>query len=244
MAADEPDISALFAPVDISTAVLGVLGEARIALSGIDDPVDAELWGSDVLGALSSAAGSESAANTALADVLIPAATQVEPPERPTSLAVLRVLAAIGDPALRTAAERAATRLSQLGALEPPWAAAIGSPRVAECWHYADTHGNQESVTLAFGYGGREHAISVLIDHAHGGKVKDVWLTKGDDRLLATELAAGSDPRVEFGLLDPRQAADRIRQALATGERPEERDQADDITAHRALLRVRLERLV
>ena len=44
---------------------------------------------------------------------------------------------------------------------DPPWAAALGSPRVGDCWHYADV-------------GDRQHAVSVLIDHGRGGKVDDV----------------------------------------------------------------------
>ena len=111
------------------------------------------------------------------------------------------------------------------------------------CWHYADVGGRQESLTLTFAYGDKEHALSVLIDHGRGGKIKDVWVAKGTNLLQATELTAGSDPMVEFERLDPAQARKRLQQALAAGECPELPDQADDIQAHRALLRARLEQL-
>ncbi|HEY1624646.1 MAG TPA: hypothetical protein VGG16_12675 [Streptosporangiaceae bacterium] len=239
MAAEsEPDLADLFAPVNITDAVEGVLGEARAALGHLDDPVDAELWGSDVIGAMSS--GGELEAMTAIAARLLPAAER-EP--SPAALAMLRVFAAIGSRDLRQAARAAAERIAAKDVPDAPWAKQIGSPRVRACWHYADVGGRQESLTLTFAYGEREHALCVLIDHGRGGKIKDVWVAKGDNLLQATELTAGTDPLVEFEILDAPEARKRLKQAMAAGECPEQPDQADDITAHRALLRARLEQL-
>lgn len=235
---DDPDIAGLFAPADITEAVCGVLDEARAALDHLDDPVDAELWGSDVIGALSSAG--EAAAMNALASTLVPAA---EKAATPAALALLRVFATIGSPDLRAAAGGAASRVASRKVADAPWALQIGSPRVAQCWHYADVGGRQESLTMAFAYGDKQHAVSVLIDHGRGGKVKDAWVTKGSDQLRATELAAGSDPLIVFEILDTADARDRLERALALGECPEQPDQADDISAHRALLRARLAQL-
>jgi hypothetical protein len=234
----EPDLADLFAPVNINDAVLGVLEEARAALGNLEDPVDAELWGSDVIGAMSSAG--ERAAMTALSTTLVPAA---ERDLSPQALAMLRVFAAIGSAGLREAAAAAAARIAAKDVPDADWAEQIGSPRVRACWHYADVGGRQESLTLTFAYGDKEHALSVLIDHGRGGKIKDVWVAKGTNLLQATELTAGSDPMVEFERLDPAQARKRLQQALAAGECPELPDQADDIQAHRALLRARLEQL-
>jgi hypothetical protein len=239
MAADkEFDVDDLFAPVDIADAVAGVLEEARAALVHIDDPVDAELWGSDVIGAMSSAGEPEAMA--AILTTLVPAAERDLSPE---ALAMLRIFAAIGSDDLREAAGAAATRVAATDVADAPWAEQIGSPEVQACWHYADVGGRQESLTLTFAYGEKEHSVSVLIDHGHGGKIKDVWVAKGPNLLLATELAAGSDPLVEFEMLDAAQARERLKQALAAGECPELPDQVDDITAHRALLRARLDQL-
>lgn len=236
----EPDLASLFAPVDITEAVRGVLGEARTALAHLDDPVDAELWGSDVIGALSSA-GEDKAMN-ALARTLVPAAEAAGTSE---ALAMLRVFTAIGSPDLRAAASDAASRLadSNKSATDAPWAERIGSPRVRDCWHYADVGGRQESLSMMFAYGDRQHTVSVLIDHSRGGKIKDVWVTKEDGQLLATELAAGSDPLVVFELIDADDARRRLEAALNAGECPEQPDQADDIAAHRALLHARLTQL-
>jgi len=239
MAADqEPDLADLFAPVDIADAVRGVLDEARAALRHIDDPVDAELWGSDVIGAMSSAGEPE--AMTAITTTLVPAAERDPSPE---ALAMLRIFAAIGSADLREVAGAAATRVAAQDVSDAPWADQIGSPRIRACWHYADVGGRQESLTLTFAYGEKEHAVSVLIDHGRGGKIKDVWVAKGPNLLRATELAAGSDPLVEFEVLDASEARLRLQQAMAAGECPELPDQADDITAHRALLRARVEQL-
>ena len=96
---------------------------------------------------------------------------------------------------------------------------------------------------MMFAYGDRQHTVSVLIDHGRGGKIKDAWVTKETGQLLATELAAGSDPLVVFELIDAGDARRRLEAALNAGERPEQPDQADGIAAHRALLHARLTQL-
>jgi len=117
MAADEePDMAGLFAPIDVEGAVLGVLTEAQAALGHLDDPVDAELWGSDVIGALIAAASDEDQAMAALAGTLVPAAELASTPE---ALAMLRVFAAIGSPRLRVAARQAAVRVASGEVAEP-----------------------------------------------------------------------------------------------------------------------------
>jgi len=244
MSADEtrsdPDVARLFAPVALEETFGGVLAEAGDVLSQLDDPVDAELWGSDLIGALAASAASQSSLMDALAGSLVPAAEEACTPE---ALALLRVFGAVGSPALRGAAARAAARVHAAGVTDPPWAATIGSPQVVDCWHYADVGGRQESLTVTFAYGHRQHAVCVLIDHGHGGKIRDAWVAK-DARLRAeTEDAARTDPLVVF---EPLQAADarrRLERAVTAGECPEQPDQVDDVVAHRALIRARLDLL-
>src|SRR4029077_8259187 len=96
----------------------GVLTEAHQVLGHLDDPVDAELWGSDLIGALaSSAAGQASLMNT-LTGTLVPAAEAASTPE---ALALLRVFAAVGSPALRAAPAPAPARGHAHDAAAPPW---------------------------------------------------------------------------------------------------------------------------
>src|SRR5580693_7004415 len=221
----DPDVARLFAPVAIEAAFAGVLTEATGILGQIDDPVDAELWGSDLIGALAASAVGQASLMQALTESLVPAAEAASAPE---SLALLRVLAALGAPGLRDAAGQAAARVAARGVSDPPWAATLGFPRAADCWHYAD----------------RPHAVSVLIDHGRGGKIRDAWVAKGAGLRAETEQAAHDDPLVVFETIDAADAGRRLARAVAAGECPEQPDQVDDVVAHRALVHARLELLL
>ena len=236
----EPDVASLFAPVAVEETFDGVLIEARQVLAGLDDPVDAELWGSDLIGALASSAAGQSSLMTTLTGSLVPAAEAASTPE---ALALLRVFAAVGSPALRAAAAQAAERVHAHDVADPSWAGTIGAPRVGDCWHYADVGGRQESLTMTFAYGDRQHAVCVLIDHSRGGKIRDAWVAKAPGLRTETERAASADPLVVFEMIDPADAGRRLERAISAGECPEQPDQVDDVVAHRALLRARLELL-
>jgi hypothetical protein len=236
----EPDIASLFAPVAVEETFDGVLIEARQVLGDLDDPVDAELWGSDLIGALASSAVSQASLMNTLTGSLVPAAETAATPE---ALALLRVFAAVGSPALRAAAGQAAARLRDDDVADPQWAAVIGAPRVGDCWHYADVGGRHESLTMSFAYGDRQHAVSVLIDHGRGGRIRDTWVTKGSGLRDDTEREADRDPRVVFEMIDAATARLRLERAISAGECPEQPDQVDDVVAHRALLHARLDLL-
>jgi hypothetical protein len=235
----EPDVARLFAPVAVEETYAGVLTEARV-LRQLDDPVDAELWGSDLVGALASSAAGQASLMDTLTRSLVPAAEEAGTPE---SLALLRVFAAVGSPALRAAAGQAAARLVARDVADPPWAGTVGAPRVRDCWHYADVGGRQESLSMTFAYGEHQHAVSVLIDHGRGGKIRDTWVTKGRGLRADTEREASRDPLVVFEMLDAAGARLRLQRAVSAGECPEQPDQVDDVVAHRALLRARLDLL-
>ena len=237
----EPDVASLFAPVAVEETFGGVLTEARQVLGTLDDPVDAELWGSDLIGALASSAAGLSSLMDTLTKSLVPAAEAAATPE---ALALLRVLAAVGSPALRTAAGQAAARLSAHDVADPtagPPRSAL--PQVRDCWHYADIGGRQESLTMTFAYGDRQHAVSVLIDHGRGGKIRDTWVAKGAGLRADTEQEAERNPLVVFEVIGAADARRRLAQAITAGECPEQPDQVDDVVAHRALLRARLDLL-
>ena len=241
MAQEDPDIAALFAPLRPAQASDVVLREAREVLAHLHKPIDAELWGSDIIGALSGgdADAAEGGADimAELTDSLVPAAEQSATPE---ALALLRILAAIGSPALAAAAAEAAGRVTEGGVTDPDWAAAIGSPTVGRCWHYGDVGGRQESITVSFGYGDAEHALSVLIDHGRGGKIKDAWVDDAEGLLDKTWMAAENDPLIIFEPIEAADARTRLENAVAAGECPGKPDEVDDLTAHRALLRARV----
>jgi len=143
---------------------------------------------------------------------------------------------------LRAAAGAAAGRLAGAGVTDPAWATVIGAPETGESWHFADTGGRQESVTITFSYpGNAAHAFSVLIDHSRGGKVKDIWVGDAAGLVSKTEQAADADPLVVFEPLSAEEALDRLRRAVRAGESPQDPDQRDAVAAHRALLAARLE---
>ena len=232
----EPDIEELFAPLRPAQASDVVLSEARQVLSHVEHPIDAELWGSDMIGALSGAEPAGADVMQELARSLVPA---VEMKATPEALGLLRVLGAIGSPALKAVATAAAERVRAQGVPDPGWAKVIGSPTIGRCWHYSDVGGRQESLTVSFGYGTAEHALSVLIDHGKGGKIKDAWVDDAAGLLDKTWLAAENDPLIVFEPIEPREAGTRLARAVAAGECPSKPDEADDLTAHRALLRAR-----
>jgi hypothetical protein len=236
----DPDVARLFAPVALEETFGGVLAEAGQALGQLDDPVDAELWVSDLIGALASSAAGQASLMDALTGSLVPAAEAASTPE---ALALLRVLGAIGSPALRAVAGQAAARVRAAGVADPPWAGTIGSPQVRDCWHYADVGGREESLTMTFAYGDKQHAVCVLIDHRHGGKVKDAWVAKDAGLRADTEQAAWGDPLVVFEMIEAADAGRRLARAISAGECPEQPDQIDDVVAHRTLLRARLDLL-
>jgi hypothetical protein len=234
---EDPDIARLFAPLEPSNAFGVVLSEAHQVLSHVSKPIEAELWGSDMIGALSASAADSAEVMTALTDSIVPAAEESATPE---ALALLRIFGALGSPSLRSAATEAADRVIARGVPDPDWAAAIGSPTVGKCWHYGDIGGRQESVTMSFAYGEAEHALSVLIDHGKGGKIKDAWVGEAEGLLDRTFLAVDNDPLVVFETIEAADAHERIERAMLAGECPEKPDEADDITAHRALLHARM----
>ena len=132
MAQADPDIAALFAPLRPAQASDVVLREAREVLAHLHRPIDAELWGSDIIGALSGGGVDGADRPDVMAELtasLVPAAEESATPE---ALALLRILAAIGSPALTAAAAEAAERVTAGGVADPDWAAAIGSPTVGQ----------------------------------------------------------------------------------------------------------------
>jgi hypothetical protein len=240
----EPDIAELFAPLPPAQAYDVVLSEAREVLPQLRQSIDAELWGSDMLGALSGkSVGGDGAVSdntevlTDLAAFLVPAAEKAATPE---SLGLLRILGAIAAQPLGVTASEAAERVASTGVKDLAWASALGSPTVGRCWHYSDIGGRQESVTVSFGYGAAEHALSVLIDHGRGGKIKDAWVDNAEGLLDKTWLAAQNDPLIVFENIEPADAGERLANAIAAGECPSKPDEADDLKAHRALLHARV----
>jgi hypothetical protein len=239
------DLDAVFGGSSPAEAFAAVLTEARMVLGEFGSPLDAELWGSDILAALG---GPRSAAATAM----VPAAEATGTPE---ALAILRVMAAVGWPELRSIATQAANRLAAQdlrapdqeaqgleaqGLDEPPWAAQMGAPTVGECWRYGDDRGLQEAVTMSFGYGAEWHVVSLLLDHGYGGGIKDVWVGEAGDVLQRTRAMSDQDPAMVFEMISPADARAKALRAIAAGECPSQPDEIGNVSSTRAILRARV----
>jgi hypothetical protein len=231
--ADEPfrslfgdsELEAVFARASPADTVAAVLTEARMVLSEVDSPLDAELWGSDILAALGSADQ---------ADALVAAAERSGTTE---ALATLRVLGAVGSAALGAAASAAGDRVASRGISEPSWAASIGAPSPGECWRYGDARGQQEVVTATFWYGERGHVLSVLLDLTEGGGIKDVWAGDAAGVLDRTrEMAQAREPAMIFEMITEADARGRMDRAIAAGECPERPDEVGNVASRRAFL--------
>jgi hypothetical protein len=254
------DLDAVFGSSSPAETFAAVLTEARMVLGEIGSPLDAELWGSDILAALGGPKG-----NAAIA--IVPAAEATGTAE---ALAILRVMAAVGWPELRSAATQAANRMAARGLEapgleapgleapgleapgleapgleapgldEPPWGAVMGAPTVGECWRYGDDRGLQEAVTMSFGYEAELHVVSLLLDHGCGGGIKDVWVGDAGDVLERTRAMADQDPAMIFEMISPADARVRALRAIAAGECPSQPGEIGNVSSTRAILRTRV----
>jgi hypothetical protein len=238
----DADLETVFGNASAAGTCAAVLTEARIVLPDISTPLDAELWGSDIVGALGSRIGA--------AEAFVPAAEQAGTGE---ALAVLRVIGAIGPPGLRAAASAAAGRLAarlaargtaepgwaEPGWAEPGWAACVGAPSLGECWRYGDALSMQEVVTMSFGYDSGEHVVSVLLDISQGGALQDVWIGDAGDVLERTRQMSAADPKMIFEMISQQEARARMDRAFAAGECPRQPEEIGNVASRRAILRAR-----
>jgi len=174
-----------------------------------------------------------------MSDVTVAAAADGSPP----ALALLRVIAVLAAPGVSDEAGKAAQGLADAGVADRPWARYLGRPKFVRAWQYGDIFGSQESVSLMFDYGSREHVASVLIDHPLGGGVKDCWLAEGKRarslRALMVE-QMGANPVSFFEDLSMGEAHDLLSAALANDPCPEQVDQVQDVFTYLPLVAARV----
>jgi hypothetical protein len=196
--------------------------------------LDAELTGVEFLATLREAALKPEEVPALLAD-LIPA---TEASGKPETLAMLRILAAVGPEKTRDLASEAADRMVAGGLRDCGWVSGLGSPRPVACFGYDD--GMQESIAITFSYGRTRHAVAVLIDYSLGGGVKDCWLTDKPDRIRAEYQKAARRLGLEFRDHEPSEARAILDHALAQPPCPVAPDQIEDVHCYLELLRRRV----
>jgi hypothetical protein len=219
-------------------AFAGFLAAAEKIVPSLKSPLDAEMWGSELLGMLRLLGFDPEEVEELVARVVVPMA---EAASTPAALAILVVLASLGGTELARTAQAARQKLVSDGVAEPGWAAGLGTPTIGRCWAYGDVFGEQESVFATFRYGRSEHLLSVLVDHGLGGGVKDSYVGRQPKRLYRqlTEMAS-DDPVTFVEDLDVAEAATKLREALAAPSCPRAPDQVRDSTFTAALLRSRV----
>ncbi len=225
---DDFEFEAVFAEASPSDTVAAVLTEARMVLAEVDNPLDAELWGSDIVAAIGSAGR---------AGAIVAAAEEAGTSE---ALATLRVLGAVGPPQLRATASAAAARLAALDIGEPAWAPVIGAPSPAQCWSYGDARGRQEAVTMSFWYADSGHVVSALIDRDQGGGIKNIWVGASEGVLERAREMSVHDPGMFFEMITQADARGRMDRAIAAGECPQQPDEAGNVASRRAILLARV----
>jgi hypothetical protein len=219
-------------------AFSNVLAEAEAYLATVRSALDAEMWGSEMLGIVTSSGFDLSAAEDFVADAIVPMAEEAG---TPPALAMLVVLGGIAGPRLSSTAAVSRRRPIERGVPEPAWAEGIGAPTVGPCWVYGDVFGGQESVTATFAYGRARHALCVLIDHNLGGGVKDSYVVGRVPTLRRRMFDMASDDGATFcEEVAAADAAHSLRQAMACPECPWLSDQVEDVARTRALLRSRV----
>jgi hypothetical protein len=241
----DPELEAVFARSSPADALAAVLTEARMVLAEVENPLDAELWGSDIVAALGSGGDRTDDRIGDQADdqagdqpeAIVSAAEEAATPE---ALATLIVLGAVEPGRLGEAARAAAGRLRQAGIARPGWAESIGAPSPGQCWCYGDVRGHQEAVTMTFWYADQGHVVSVLLDHDEGGAIKDIWVGEAGDILDRTREMAKLDPKVIFEMITQADARARLDRAFAAGESPKQPAEASNVASRRAILRTRM----
>jgi len=202
------------------------------------DQLSAELSGTEFLGSIRRATSEDD-----ITALLLELTEQSAGAGTPQALALLRVLAVVGPPAVRPAARAAGDELVAGGLADLPWVAGLGTPRPGPCFGYGDDFGAQQSLVITFAYGRKRHALVVLIDHLLGGGVKDCFVTDQPDRLRTQYRQLGREAGVQYRDYQAAAARAILDRALAAEPCPVEPDQIEDVGAYLDLLRVRTELL-
>jgi hypothetical protein len=195
---------------------------ARIAraafrvLEEVTDPLDAELYVSEELGAwwgLLPAVDADPEAELGARLVAYAARRR-----RSGAVALLRTIGLLGSESEREAAAAAADALVAGGVDEPAWARVLGTERPVGAWAYGDVFGDQTSVLLVVERAGARHGVVALLDHNLGGVVKDLFVTDEPDAALADLAGLGEDPTADHRDITLDEAAALLAPTLVATE--------------------------
>jgi hypothetical protein len=220
---------------ELQAVLAGVLAGAGRDLDRARDPLEVEVWASQVWGLTFGRSLVDADIEEVIGGGLIRAASN-QP--NATSLAVLRALAAVAPEPYGNEAALAAEALAAAGLPEPRWGRSIGAWRPRAAMMNLDPV-DDDGVTVFVEFTGRAgpHTIAVYIDH-NLMHAKDMFVGPSLGRIrksLAGE--AGRDiVAVDISLTE---AAERIRAGLAATARYLDPVVSDDFGPTRALVLAR-----
>ncbi len=209
----------------MSRPALGeVLWAARELLS-YEDPLDAELWASELVDIWREQHLVDDEPESLYGHTLVRFAGQHAGPE---ALACLAALAAVAAPPVARRARHTADELRRRGVRAPSWVAKLDPVRIVGAWAACDPFGDQEAVLLAFAHDDLPpHTFQLLVDHNLGGMVKEGFLTDTALEQLLDEWRPSGG--WSFQAVDPAHAAAKVRLGLMI------RDHCSDAPESRSL---------
>lgn len=173
-----------------------VVEEAKALLDPETDVMDAELWGSFVLGGVFDAAWQEAEEQDEDPDELFERMFGelldylAKQKRRPEALAGLRALAMVGEEWSRQEALDAANWLAETGLKEPAWLRLAEESVPTSVFRAGDLFGDVGAVNLGFRRGGQEHTVCCYVADRGGPVLDRVLVVAGSAEHLAEEMRA------------------------------------------------------
>jgi hypothetical protein len=174
-----------------------------------------------------------------VSDVLVGGAVRTRTPE---SAALLRLLMALGSPAVKRESSQALGRLTSAGVYPTAVVTEIGKAVPVRAWRRYDVFGDDETIAVTFRYGGVEHGILAHIDLAGLPVAAMVGITPDPAKLIEV-MNSEDDPferREEIGLAEARR---RLEEPLARCDQDPDPSTSADTLAYLPIARSRVRRL-
>lgn len=226
---------------EVSSIFNGMLRHARELLA-VRSPLDAELIVSEIVGSWWGQRVGSGDVEEVIGEALVEHAARAG---TPAALALLTGMACLGTTGQAVKAERAALKLMERGVARPGWAELVGKVAPEGCFTSSDVYGDQDSIVCTFTYGDTErHALVVLVDHNHGGLVRDAWVSSRVGTLLEHCRREGREnPLMRFGELDPADTRALLERALARTDEAADPPVNENFASYHAFVRARIRTL-
>jgi hypothetical protein len=147
----------------------------------------------------------------------------------PEAAALLRLVIALGSPAIKRAAGETLERLTAAGIYPPEWVTEIGKAVPLEAWRRYDVFGDHEIIGATFRYGDTDHGIAVRVDLTAIPVATLVWVTP-DPADLTQIMTQKDDPVLRVERISLAEARRRLADPLARlDENPDEGASVDNL---------------